>query len=167
MAETVAMRLALEHEVTVLCGRPSYDPSERSSWKLWQPEHQGNVEVVRVGSTDFPRCQMIKRLLNYLTYVALTIPLALSTPGAGSMATTGQPFAGILVCAGIWALYGKGGVWWRERGGGSVWGASGGADGNQGCKALVRPFGMFASFPSFRPARSPRFLRLRTPASSP
>ncbi len=90
------MRLALEHEVTVLCGRPSYDPSERRSWKLWQTEHQGNVEVVRVGSTDFPRWQMIKRLLNYLTYVALAVPRALLTPGDVILAMTDPPFEGII-----------------------------------------------------------------------
>src|SRR5260370_20580468 len=96
MAETVAMRLALEHEVPVLCGRPSYDSSEGRSWKLWQTEHQGNVEVVGVGSTDFPRWQMIKRLLNYLTYVALAVPRALLTPGDVILAMTDPPFEGII-----------------------------------------------------------------------
>jgi len=96
MAETVATRLAREHEVTVVCGRPSYDPSERRSWKLWQTERQGNVEVVRVGSTDFPRWQMMKRLLNYLTYAALAVPRALFTPGDMILAMTDPPFEGII-----------------------------------------------------------------------
>jgi colanic acid biosynthesis glycosyl transferase WcaI len=96
MAETVATRLAREHEVTVVCGRPSYDPSERRSWKLWQTERQGNVAVVRVGSTDFPRWQMMKRLLNYLTYAALAVSRALFTRGDVILAMTDPPFEGIV-----------------------------------------------------------------------
>jgi putative colanic acid biosynthesis glycosyltransferase WcaI len=96
MAETVATRLAQEHEVRVLCGRPSYDPSERRSWKLWQTEHQGNVQIVRVGSTDFPRFQMIKRLLNYLTYAGLAVVRALALPCDAVLAMTDPPFEGII-----------------------------------------------------------------------
>jgi putative colanic acid biosynthesis glycosyltransferase WcaI len=96
MAETVATRLAREHEVTVVCGRPSYDPSERRSWKAWQREWQGNVEIVRVGSTDFPRWQMMKRLLNYLTYAALAVPCGLFTPADVILAMTDPPFEGII-----------------------------------------------------------------------
>ena len=96
MAEAVATRLAREHEVTVVCGRPSYDPSERRSWKLWQTERQGNVQIVRVGSTDFPRWQMKKRLLNYLTYAALSVPRALFAPCDVILAMTDPPFQGII-----------------------------------------------------------------------
>ncbi len=96
MAEAVATQLGREHEVTVVCGRPSYDPSERRSWKLWQTERRGNVQIVRVGSTDFPRWQMKKRLLNYLTYVALAVPRALFAPCDAILAMTDPPFEGII-----------------------------------------------------------------------
>jgi len=96
IAETVVTRLAQQHHVTVLCGRPSYDPSERHSWKLWQTERQGNVEIVRVGSTDFSRGQMNKRLLNYLTYAALAVPRALFSPCDVILAMTDPPFEGII-----------------------------------------------------------------------
>ena len=69
----------MKHHVTVLCGRPSYDPTERRSWHLYQSEEAGNVRVVRVGSTDYPRVQMKKRVLNYLSYVLLVVPRALLT----------------------------------------------------------------------------------------
>src|SRR5215467_8967249 len=97
MAETVVDALAKEHEVTILCGRPSYDPSERRAWKLFQSEqHMKNVGILRVGSSDFPRFNMIKRLLNYLTYTVLMIPRALFTNCDVVLAMTDPPFEGIL-----------------------------------------------------------------------
>lgn len=96
MAETVARALAAEHEVTVLCGRPSYDPSERRNWRLWQTEQCGNIGIVRVGSTDFPRFGMKKRLLNYLSYVALAVPRALPVRCGAVLAMTDPPFEGIV-----------------------------------------------------------------------
>jgi hypothetical protein len=67
MAHTAVEALSANHDVTVLCGRPSYDPTERRSWRLSQTENVGRVRIVRVGSTDYPRVQMQKRVLNYLT----------------------------------------------------------------------------------------------------
>src|SRR5215831_12372150 len=97
MAETVVDALAKEHEVTILCGRPSYDPSERRAWKLFQSEqHMKNVGILRVGSSDFPRFNMIKRLLNYLTYTVLMIPRALFTNCDVVLAMSHPPFEGIL-----------------------------------------------------------------------
>jgi len=96
MAETVVQALARENEVAVLCGRPSYDPTERRTWRLFHTEEKGNVRVVRVGSTDFPRFNMIKRVLNYLTYTALVIPRALFTSCDAVLAMTDPPFEGIL-----------------------------------------------------------------------
>ena len=96
MAETIANALARQDEMTILCGRPSYDPSERRAWKLFQTENKGNVRIVRVGSTDFPRFSMIKRVLNYLTYTALVIPCALFTPCDAVLAMTDPPFEGIV-----------------------------------------------------------------------
>jgi colanic acid biosynthesis glycosyl transferase WcaI len=96
MAETVVNALARENEVTILCGRPSYDPTERRAWRLFQAEGKKNVRIVRVGSTAFPRFNMKKRLLNYLSYTALMIPRALFTPCDAVLAMTDPPFAGII-----------------------------------------------------------------------
>jgi glycosyltransferase involved in cell wall biosynthesis len=96
MAETVARALAQEHQVTVLCGRPSYDPTERRPWRLWQTEHAGNVRIIRVGSTAFSRFNMKKRVLNYLTYVKLAVPIALFIPCDLVIAMTDPPFEGIV-----------------------------------------------------------------------
>jgi glycosyltransferase involved in cell wall biosynthesis len=96
MAETVVHAMARENEVTILCGRPSYDPRERRAWRLFQTEENRNVHVVRVGSTDFPRFNMTKRILNYLTYTALAIPRALFTSCDAVLAMTDPPFEGIV-----------------------------------------------------------------------
>jgi colanic acid biosynthesis glycosyl transferase WcaI len=96
MAKTVADALSTEHEVTVLCGRPSYDPAERREWKLWQREEAGKILVLRVGSTDYPRVRMKRRILNYLSYVALAVPRALFVPCDVVLAMTDPPFEGIV-----------------------------------------------------------------------
>lgn len=96
IAATVAEALSARHDVTVLCGRPSYDPSERRAWRLWQAELTGRTRVVRVGSTDYPRFQMNRRVLNYLSYVALAIPYSLLVSCDVVVAMTDPPFGGIV-----------------------------------------------------------------------
>jgi colanic acid biosynthesis glycosyl transferase WcaI len=96
MAETVANALAQGNELTILCGRPSYDPSERRAWRLFRSEEKNSVRIVRVGSTDFPRFNIITRVLNYLTYTLLLIPRALFTRCDAVLAMTDPPFEGIV-----------------------------------------------------------------------
>jgi colanic acid biosynthesis glycosyl transferase WcaI len=96
MAQTVVAALAEKHDVTVLCGRPSYDPTERRPWRLYQSEQSGRVRIVRVGSSDYPRTQMKKRLFNYLSYVFLAVPRALFLPCDVILAMTDPPFEGIV-----------------------------------------------------------------------
>lgn len=96
MAAGVVEALSSTHEVTVLCGRPSYDPAERRPWRLWQTEHPNHVSIIRVGSTDYPRFDMKRRVLNYLSYVALSVPRALFLPCDVVLAMTDPPFEGIV-----------------------------------------------------------------------
>jgi glycosyltransferase involved in cell wall biosynthesis len=96
MAHGVVDALSVSHNVTVLCGRPSYDPTERRAWRPYQTEIAGRVRIIRAGSTDFPRFDMKKRLLNYLSYVALVIPGALFVPCDAVVAMTDPPFQGII-----------------------------------------------------------------------
>jgi colanic acid biosynthesis glycosyl transferase WcaI len=96
MAATVVEALSVRHDITVLCGRPSYDPGERRPWRLWQTEVAGRARILRVGSTDYPRFEMKRRLLNYLSYVALAIPRALFLPCDVVLAMTDPPFQGIV-----------------------------------------------------------------------
>ncbi|HEX7697855.1 MAG TPA: glycosyltransferase family 4 protein [Candidatus Acidoferrum sp.] len=96
MAHSVVDALSLSHNVTVLCGRPSYHPTESRAWRPYQTEIAGRVRIIRAGSTDFPRFDMKKRVLNYLSYVALAIPGALFVPCDAVVAMTDPPFQGIV-----------------------------------------------------------------------
>jgi colanic acid biosynthesis glycosyl transferase WcaI len=100
VAEFMVRALAQSHEVTVLCGRPSYEPTERRPWKLWQTErissnNSAPFTVIRVGSTAYPRMQMKLRLLNYLTYAKLASLRALFIRCDIILAMTDPPFNGI------------------------------------------------------------------------
>ncbi len=57
----------------VLCGRPSYDPTEHHPRYLIRREVTGNLAVERVGSTAYPRFRMKQRVSNYLTYLGLAV----------------------------------------------------------------------------------------------
>jgi colanic acid biosynthesis glycosyl transferase WcaI len=96
MAAAFLGPLAAKHQVTLVCGRPSYDPTERRSWRLWQTERLAGVTVIRVGSTDYPRTQMARRIFNYLSYVALSVPRVLFLRCDVVVAMTDPPFEGIV-----------------------------------------------------------------------
>jgi colanic acid biosynthesis glycosyl transferase WcaI len=96
MAHSVVEAISNSHDVTVLCGRPSYDPTERRPWRLFQTEQAGLTRIIRTGSTDFPRLDMKKRVVNYLSYAALAIPRALFVPCDAVVAMTDPPFQGIV-----------------------------------------------------------------------
>ncbi len=95
MAATVVEALAERHRVTVLAGRPSYDPTETYPWRLLRRETHGNVTVERVGSTAYPRFQMRRRVSNYLSYLALAVPRAISIRPDLVLAMTDPPVAGL------------------------------------------------------------------------
>ena len=96
MASAVVDELAKHHQVTVLCGRPSYDPAQRHPLYLWRRESRGNTVVERVGSSTFERHRMRRRLFNYLSYVMLSIPRALFIDTDVVLAMTDPPFEGII-----------------------------------------------------------------------
>ena len=96
MAAAVVDALAEGHSITVLCGRPSYDPSERHPYYLLRRERRGAVAVERVGSSTFPRFRMRQRVWNYLSYVFLAVPRALFIRTDLVMAMTDPPFEGIV-----------------------------------------------------------------------
>jgi glycosyltransferase involved in cell wall biosynthesis len=99
MAEQVAQSLAEKHQVTVLAGRPSYDPSEFYSWRLLRREIRNGVTVERVGSTAYARHRMRRRVANYLSYLALAVPRALAIRADVILAMTDPPVAGIASAA--------------------------------------------------------------------
>src|SRR5246127_2940701 len=95
MAALVAETLAKKHQVTVLAGRPSYDPDEYYPFAFLRSDKRNNVTVERVGSTDFPRHEMKRRVSNYLSYLALAAPRALAIPPNVVLPMAAPPVAGI------------------------------------------------------------------------
>jgi glycosyltransferase involved in cell wall biosynthesis len=95
MAAQVAQTLAQTHQVTVLAGRPSYDPDEYYPFAWLRRETRNQVMVERVGSTAYPRHQMRRRVSNYLSYLALAVPRALAICPDVVLAMTDPPVAGI------------------------------------------------------------------------
>jgi colanic acid biosynthesis glycosyl transferase WcaI len=96
-AAIVVDALAVHHRVTVIAGRPSYDPSERHPYYLFRREVRGNVTIIRVGSTAYPRFQMRRRVTNYLSYLSLAVPRALTIPADVIMSMTDPPIVGLAV----------------------------------------------------------------------
>lgn len=95
MAVQVAETLASRHQVTVLAGRPSYDPDEFYPFALLRRDVRNRVSIERVGSTAYPRHQMRRRVSNYLSYLALAVPRALAIRPDLVLAMTDPPVAGI------------------------------------------------------------------------
>jgi colanic acid biosynthesis glycosyl transferase WcaI len=96
IARAVVETLAERHQVTVLAGRPSYDPTEYHPLYFMKTETNGAVRVRRVGSTAFPRHRMTRRVSNYLSYLSLAVPAGLSTGADLVMSMTDPPIAGLL-----------------------------------------------------------------------
>ncbi|MGA8234631.1 MAG: glycosyltransferase family 4 protein [Candidatus Acidiferrales bacterium] len=95
MAAMVAEAIAQRHDVTVVAGRPSYDPEEHYRFAWVRKTIRNGVTVECVGSTDFPRHKMKRRVANYLSYMALGVPHALGMRTDLVLAMTDPPVAGI------------------------------------------------------------------------
>jgi glycosyltransferase involved in cell wall biosynthesis len=95
LASIVAEALAEKHRVTIVAGRPSYDPDERYSYSLLSRKTRNGVTVECVGSTTFSRHKMAGRVSNYLSYLALAIPRALAIRADVILAMTDPPIEGI------------------------------------------------------------------------
>lgn len=66
--------LSAHHEVTVVCGRPSYSPVEsRSGRGLVRQERHGRVRVLRTWSSSRSRHSIPGRLMNHGTYLASSL----------------------------------------------------------------------------------------------
>ena len=95
MAAQIAEALAARHEVTVLAGRPSYDPDQSYAYSLLRRETRQGVTIECVGSTAFSRHGMKGRVSNYLSYLALAVPRAIEMRPDVILTMTDPPVAGI------------------------------------------------------------------------
>jgi glycosyltransferase involved in cell wall biosynthesis len=100
--KVVAMLAQKQHHVTVLAGRPSYNPLQTHPYYLWQREIEGNVIVERVGSTAYFRGRMRHRMLNYLTYLVLALPRALTLSTDMVISMTDPPLVGVVAALVAW-----------------------------------------------------------------
>lgn len=97
-AERAARALAQRgHEVTVLSGRPSYQPAERRPWRPVTVEtpHPG-VTVKRLGTTAFNRGRLAARIANYLTFFVLVLVAGLGLRADALIAMTDPPLTPIV-----------------------------------------------------------------------
>ena len=96
VVQEMAQTFARKHLVTVLAGRPFYDPSQRHPYYPFRQERLGNLTVERVGSTAFNRRRMLGRVSNYVSYLTLSFLRALMAPADLVIAMTDPPLAGLV-----------------------------------------------------------------------
>lgn len=111
MTHHLSLELAEDYQVTVLCGRPSYNPYERHGFYLRRVFDMGpNLKVMRVGSTCKQRVQMRGRIINYLSFILMAALVGVRLKPDVVISMTDPPLAylvGILVsrCARIPFIY--------------------------------------------------------------
>ena len=94
--EKIVKVLSLKYHITVLSGRPSYLAINRQEWKLIKVLRAKHVKIMRVGSTAFTRYKIIKRVSNYLSFLCLSLPVALMTRSDVFFSMTDPPLAGFI-----------------------------------------------------------------------
>src|SRR5512145_506635 len=96
VAHMAVEKLAKRHRVTVLCGRPSYDPTEYHPYYIHRRTKQDKLAIERVGSTAYHRGPMRRRVVNYLSYLGLALPRALAINADIILSMTDPPIAGLV-----------------------------------------------------------------------
>jgi colanic acid biosynthesis glycosyl transferase WcaI len=93
--------LSERHEVTVVAGRPSYNPVERANDRgLISERRHGRVRVLRTLSTTFSRAGMAGRIANYATYMATSMSGAMrANPPDVVLAMTDPPMVAAMALA--------------------------------------------------------------------
>lgn len=80
------------HCVSVLTGRPSYEPAERRRWRLLARETTDQVAVERVGSTAMDRGRRGGRAANYISFMILAAGRALMRRRPDVVISGSDPF---------------------------------------------------------------------------
>jgi glycosyltransferase involved in cell wall biosynthesis len=96
VAHRIAEILSEKHSVTVLAGRPSYNPKEIHSWYLFRTIIQGKVKIQRVGSTTYSRHHIVGRIINYLTFILLATLRSFPNKADVFLSMTDPPIAAII-----------------------------------------------------------------------
>ena len=69
----LAEELCKDFRVTLLVGRPSLPKNSRPSWVWVHSVRQGSVLVERLGTTAFEHKRLLGRIVNYCSYLLLTM----------------------------------------------------------------------------------------------
>jgi colanic acid biosynthesis glycosyl transferase WcaI len=96
-ADVVDSLISAGHEVTVLCGRPSYGVRKRQQWRALAREDHGPYECERVGSISFDRSSLPRRMVNYASYLSFSALRATTRPRADVVIAGSDPPLAILV----------------------------------------------------------------------
>ena len=104
VVQSIAEALGQEHDVTVLAGRPFYDPTEPHPYYLRRKERIGNFFLERIGSTAFLRKSMLGRITNYSSYMLLSLLRGLTFKPDIVIAMTSPPLIGLVgaIVARVW-----------------------------------------------------------------
>ncbi len=86
------------HGVTIVAGRPSYEPTARYAWRPLRRTWDSGTTVERVGSFGFSRSRMPGRVANYVSYLSLALLRGLLVPADTVLAMTDPPVA-VLIAA--------------------------------------------------------------------
>ena len=94
------------HEVTLIAGRPSYQPTRRDRWRLVTSERRGRITVRRVGSFAFSRRRMLGRVANYLSYLALALLWGIPVRRDLVLTMTDPPLVAVVgaILAAVWRV---------------------------------------------------------------
>jgi hypothetical protein len=96
VAKTLTKALSKNFSVTVLSGRPSYNPDEYHPRYLLRRVIEKNVVIERVGSTGLSRHRMQSRIINYLSFLCLSFFRALMIKADAVVSMTDPPLACIV-----------------------------------------------------------------------
>lgn len=94
--EVIVEHVRCRDDVTVLSGRPSYQSSVHYPWRFLRQIKSSDARIVRLGSTALPRTRMHGRVTNYLTYLALLLPVALLVRCDLVVGMTDPPLTGVI-----------------------------------------------------------------------
>lgn len=89
--------LSKNFDLTVLCGKPSYNPVDAPAVKIFKFYNFKSCKVIRVWNTSYPRKSIMGRITNYFTFMFFGILVSLLLKGHHlTFSMTDPPFAGLI-----------------------------------------------------------------------
>lgn len=93
----LSIELSKNFDLTVLCGKPSYNPVDAPEVKIFKLYNFKNCKVIRVWNTSYPRKSLWGRITNYLTFMFFGTLVSLLLKGHHlTFSMTDPPLAGLI-----------------------------------------------------------------------